>query len=129
MSQEEGGGEGGNEVYLGLPCGRQKSLIRLELKSMIPCREKTELFRSSQQLPRHCLGPLEGAVSAQKALQGSETDTKNRCVIFNYNTYYVPIFFIRSVSSGDGRSFSSFLCASLQPHQLWQARDVVHSTF
>ena len=31
MSQEEEGGEGGggNEVYLGLPCGRQKILLAI----------------------------------------------------------------------------------------------------
>ena len=35
---------------------------------MTPCRGNTILFRSSQQLPRLRLGPLKGAVSAQKAL-------------------------------------------------------------
>ena len=37
MSQEEGGGEegGGNEVHLGLPCGRQKD-TKVALVAPIP---------------------------------------------------------------------------------------------
>ena len=61
------------QFYFLFPFYYEKSLISLELKSMIPCRGKTELFRSSQQLPRHCLGPLKGAVSAQKARRAQET--------------------------------------------------------
>ena len=37
----------------------EKSLICLEGKSMTPRRGNTILFRSSQQLPRLCLGPLK----------------------------------------------------------------------
>ena len=55
---------------------RKKSLICLEGKSMTPGQGNPILFRSSQQLPRLCHGPLKGAVSAQKALVGSETETR-----------------------------------------------------
>ena len=41
----------------------RKSLICLEGKSMTPRRGNTILFRSSQQLPRLCLGPSKGFLS------------------------------------------------------------------
>ena len=43
---------------------------------MTPHRGNTILFRSSQHLPRLRLGSLKGTVSAQKTLQGSETETR-----------------------------------------------------
>ena len=43
---------------------------------MTPRRGNTILFRFSQQLPCLCLRPLKGAMSAQNALQGSETETR-----------------------------------------------------
>ena len=46
----------------------KKLSVCLEGKSMTPCWGNTVLFRSYQQLPCPCLGPLKGAVSAQKAL-------------------------------------------------------------
>ena len=41
----------------------ENSLICLEGKSMTPHRGNTTLFRSSQQLPRLCLGPSKGFLS------------------------------------------------------------------
>ena len=44
---------------------------------MTPPRQGyTIVCSSSQQLPRLHLRPLKGAVSAQKALRGSETETR-----------------------------------------------------
>ena len=43
---------------------------------MTPHRGNTILCSSSQQLPRPRLGPLKGAVSAQKAFPGSKTETR-----------------------------------------------------
>ena len=41
----------------------ENSLICLEGKSMTPHQENNFLFRSSQQLPRLCLGPSKGFLS------------------------------------------------------------------
>ena len=47
-----------NSNYFLLPfC--EKSLVCLEGKPMTPHREDTFLYRSSQQLPRLCLGPMK----------------------------------------------------------------------
>ena len=51
-----------NSIFFLFPFCK-KSLICLEGKSMTPHRGNTILFRSSQQLPRLCLGPSKGFLS------------------------------------------------------------------
>ena len=51
-----------NSIFFCFLFGK-KSLICLEGKSMTPHRGNTILFRSSQQLPRLCLGPSKGFLS------------------------------------------------------------------
>ena len=51
----------------------EKSLICLEGKSMTPHRGNTNLFRSSQQLPRLRLGPIEGLFELTRTLLGPST--------------------------------------------------------
>ena len=51
----------------------ENSLICLEGKSMTPLRGNSILFRSSQQLPRLRLRPLEGSLSRHATFQGPST--------------------------------------------------------
>ena len=62
-----------NSIILCLLFVKKINVLPGDGKLMTPCRVKTYVFRSSQQLPHPRLGPLKGSWSRHRALQGPLT--------------------------------------------------------